>query len=118
MRCARSEGAGAEAISSEASGRVFSAPTAAAIAAPAAAAAADPLAAGEAIDELLAENDDHEIPRNASTQSPASLSKGSGQLEGEGATSSRSNRRQQHSRGSDARTATWWETTGRHEFSV
>ena len=45
-----SEGAGAEATSSETSGSV----------AAAAASAADPLAAGEAIDELLAANDDHE----------------------------------------------------------
>ena len=51
-----SEGAGAEATSSETSGSV----AAAATAAPAAASAADPLAVGEAIDELLAANDDHE----------------------------------------------------------
>ena len=49
-----SEGAGAEATSSETSGSVAAA--AAATAAP----AADPLAAGEAFDELLAANDDHE----------------------------------------------------------
>ena len=52
IRCAMSEGAGAEATSSETSGSVT--------AAPAAASAADPLAAVEAIDELLAANDDHE----------------------------------------------------------
>ena len=53
-----SEGAGAEATSSETSGSVAAA-TAAATAAPAAASAADPLAA-VAIDELLVANDDHE----------------------------------------------------------
>ena len=55
-----SEGAGAEATSSETSGSVAAAATTAATAAPAAAPAADPLAAGEAINELLAANDDHE----------------------------------------------------------
>ena len=65
-----SEGAGAEANSSEASGRVSSAPTAAATAAPAAASAADPLAAGDAIDELLAANDDEESPKKRKYREP------------------------------------------------
>ena len=52
-----SEGASAEATSSETSGSVAAAGTAAATAAPAATSAADPLAAGEA---MLAANDDHE----------------------------------------------------------
>ena len=54
-----SEGAGAEATSSETCGSVAAAATAAATAAADAASAADPLTA-EAIDELLAANDDHE----------------------------------------------------------
>jgi len=54
ISCAMSEGAGAEATSSQTSG------SATAAAAPAAASAADPLAAGEAIDEMLAANDSHE----------------------------------------------------------
>ena len=93
-----SEGTGAEATSSEAGGSVAAAATAAATAAtaaataaPVAASAADPVAAGEAIDELLAAKTTTKAPRNASTQSQASQSKGPGQQEREGATPSRSN---------------------------
>ena len=86
-----SEGAGAEATSSETSGSVAAAATAAATAAPAAASAADPLAAGEAIDELLAANDDHESSKKRKYPRQALQSKGPGQQEGEGATPSRSN---------------------------
>ena len=60
-----SEGAGAEATSSETSGSV----AAAAAAAPAAP-AADPLAAGEAFDELLAANDDHESSKKRKYPEP------------------------------------------------
>ena len=59
-----SEGAGAEATSSETSGSVAAA--AAATAAP----AADPLAAGEAFDELLAANDDHESSKKRKYPEP------------------------------------------------
>ena len=66
-----SEGAGAEATSSETSGSVAAAAaTAAATAAPAAASAADPLAVGEAIDELLAANDDHESSKKRKYPEP------------------------------------------------
>ena len=70
IRCAMSEGAGAEATSSETSGSVAAAATAAATAAPAAASAADPLAAGEAIDELLAANDDHKSSKKRKYPEP------------------------------------------------
>ena len=69
IRCAMSEGAGAEATSSETSGSVAPA-TAAATAAPSAASAADPLAAGEAIDELLAANDDHKSSKKRKYPEP------------------------------------------------
>ena len=64
-----SEGAGAEATSSETCGSVAAA-TAAATAAPAATSAADPLAAGEAIDELLAANEDHESSKKRKYPEP------------------------------------------------
>ena len=68
-----SEGAGAEATSSETSGSVAAAATAAATAAtaaPAAASVADPSAAGEAIDELLAANDDHKSSKKRKYPEP------------------------------------------------
>ena len=70
IRCAMSEGPGAEA-SSETSGSVAAAATAAATAAPAAAPAAGPLAAGEAIDELLAANDDNESSKKRKYPEPS-----------------------------------------------
>ena len=86
-----SEGAGAEATSSETSGSVAAAATADATAAPAAASAAYPLAAGEAIDELVAANDDHESSKKRQYPEPGFAVESPGQQEGEGATPSRSN---------------------------
>ena len=89
-----SEGAGAEATSSETSGSVAAAAAtaaAAAAAAPAAASAADPLAAGETIDELLASNDGHESSNKRKYPEPGFAVRSPGQQEGERATPSRSN---------------------------
>ena len=86
-----SEGAGAEATSSETISSVAAAATDAATAAPAAASAADPLAAGETIDELLASNDGHESSNKRKYPEPGFAVRSPGQQEGERATPSRSN---------------------------
>ena len=77
-----SEGAGAEATSSETSGSVAAA--AAATAAPAVASAADPLAAGEAIDELLRANGDHESSKKRKYPEPGFAVERSGPAGGRG----------------------------------
>ena len=77
-----SEGAGAEATSSETSGSVAAAATAAATATPAAASAADPLAA-EAMDELLAAND-HESSKKRKYPEPGFAVERSGPAGGRG----------------------------------
>ena len=77
-----SEGAGAEATSSETSGSVAAAT--AATAAPAAGSAADPLAAGETIDELLAANNDHESSKKRKYPEPGFAVERSGPAGGRG----------------------------------
>ena len=81
-----SEGAGAEATSSETIGSVAAAAaaTAAATAALASALAADPLAAGEAIDDLLAANDDHEGSKKRKYPEPGIAGERSGPAGGRG----------------------------------
>ena len=109
IRCAMSEGAGAEATSSETSGSVT--------AAPAAASAADPLAAVEAIDELLAANDDHESSKKRKYPEPGFAIERSGPAGGRGSyTIAFKLKAAAFTR--VRRAATRWETTGRHEFSV
>ena len=65
-----SEGAGADATSSETSGSVAAAAATDATAARAVVLAADPLAAGEDIDKLLAANDDHESSKKRKYPKP------------------------------------------------
>ena len=79
-----SEGAGADATSSETSGSVAAAAATDATAARAVVLAADPLAAGEDIDKLLAANDDHESTKKRKYHEPGFAVERSGPAGGRG----------------------------------